>query len=1701
MPNIYEITDPSSGKTYRMEADDGITQEQALEQFQSIPQEEWNAFEYSPPVAPEPTAAPTTTNPPVATAGAVPNESIGTSTVVDKLTGEPYVPEEPLTQQEIEQRATGKVTISADHYKMGMDNLFDFSPTNNTLADVDREVLREMANDPTVPLKSLNIFMQERGVLPFSQERLDEIAKAREEGILYGSVVQENPVQDLVDTEALAVEYSAEETGGDNWFAQISRSITEGWADPASLVNYLSRSGADLFDLYQDELKEKFPDATPEELDQLEDMYIAWEARKISEAAQLGVSKDDTIPWLVGQFLAIEPYDLIPIGRGASAARKASRFAEVSGKRARDVARGAIVDTSVAAIGDVVGQGLAMADGAQDEFDPLRTAASAALTGALSVGLNAIGREAGRSVRPSSIDTTPSGFRNSEVELPDSSLARNSEQYRTQLSDTSASLQTRATEMAGRWTNAPSEVSILPSFTEENAPGIDSKALGVYTEDGRVLLNTDAIIRQAERRNVSVEAMTDSVMFHEALGHHGLTQMFGGQLDEALDVFYTRGAGEFRDVVDTWITKNPKAYADGDPNGIYSREDYQRIRATEEVLAEWSEKDGNIVRDFYDVIANLVKNTARRIGVDFKYSSREVKSILAVSQENVRSGNPTAEVPGVVKNATVYHGSGTDFHRFDHSFMGSGEGQQVFGWGTYLTDVKNIAEEYRSKFSRQDTSFGGRRGPIWQLRDIAKAKAEEAGLSEGAIDALDSAFSVKSQFYPDREITGRTVYDNFLATVEDPDWPQMPQEFRDSLDEAAKFVNDNYKVEYSGKVMETEIPDDAKWLEWENPLSEQPEFREVLKKAGINIIPDEEFHKLNVEYAQKFAEHQKEGSNAQNDFLPEVEQDRAFRRVQELAPEVQALRKKLENVVGDETDGRDIYAALSEKLGGDEAASKFLRDNGFTGNRYLANNLHHNQPRKNDGSDKFNYVVFDDQTPKIVNKYMRGDDPIDPTELTAEDLVASEDALKLLERVTRNYQPTPVEIDSVVQDLTARNVQPNQVIRLAQINPGELVKRRLRYDIAAQKLNERALDIMEDIRTKGFTPEKEFELIKTEDTLEIIAESAFKLESEFARALNANKRMVWTRNKANTLKEYLKKTGREHLSDPEEFLRYMQGRKEALEKDIRNSNGEYYKIPLLGRSVPRSWLSVTNFPRAIMSSMDLSAPLRQGLTFVGNPEWVRSFITMFSMVGKSGKRNYDYLMKSIGQRDTYDLMLRARLAFSDLDGKLSSREEDFQSDLARKVPGVKWSEQAYSGFLNKLRADMFDKYIEKFKGLKDKDGNPYIKTDADGNILKDKDGNPEIDPQLLLDLGRFINSATGRAELVGGLKSMAPQLNTVLFSPRLIQSRVNIIAYALQADKAAAAINGNFAALNPIVRKELYKELFKMGSIAALTMGAAIMMVPDAEVEIDPRSSDFLKIKIGDTRYDILGGYGQYLTFATQYALWQANQIGITDIDEKKSASTGKTSRIEKTNIPYSESMFDRTWRFVRGKLSPDASFVVDALDGENVIGTPFKLNPFDSESVIFLDPDSATTSRIMPMHWQSMVEAANEETGFFEATLKTMPGLFGVGISTYGNRATDPEQRLEVSREFSMKDAVPGSYETVNIDEEGVVTLSKSTHEQWEGTVNNYFKQLVEIYASETGQAWENLPDEAKKEIIENAKSDARKYAKEDMLEIIFED
>lgn len=369
-------------------------------------------------------------------------------------------------------------------------------------------------------------------------------------------------------------------------------------------------------------------------------------------------------------------------------------------------------------------------------------------------------------------------------------------------------------------------------------------------------------------------------------------------------------------------------------------------------------------------------------------------------------------------------------------------------------------------------------------------------------------------------------------------------------------------------------------------------------------------------------------------------------------------------------------------------------------------------------------------------------------------------------------------------------------------------------------------------------------------------------------------------------------------------------------------------------------VEVLNVPRAIMASADMSAPLRQGLFLIGRPkQWLPAFRDMFKYA--FNEKSYQGLMEDIVKRPTYDLMKRSGLSLTDIGTTLAGREEKFMSNLAEKIPVlghiVRGSNRAYTGFLNKLRADVFDDMVVSAQKLGFK---------------------PE--GKLLTDIGNFVSAATGRGKLAGALERSAVALNSVFFSPRLIASRLNLLNPVY------------YTKLDPFVRKEALKSLLTFAGTATSIITLAKM--GGAEVGIDPRSADFGKIKIGNTRYDPWGGFQQYLRLAAQL---------ITG--EHISSTTGVKTTVGEGYKPLNR--LEILGRFLQTKEAPVMSFATSLMMGRGGLGQK-------------LDIPLEVGQRFVPMVIQDMHDLAKERG--LEGIMMSVPAIFGVGVQTYSPTPTE---------------------------------------------------------------------------------------------------
>lgn len=220
------------------------------------------------------------------------------------------------------------------------------------------------------------------------------------------------------------------------------------------------------------------------------------------------------------------------------------------------------------------------------------------------------------------------------------------------------------TDLTADWNNPP-RIEIADDFANLADEGLrdslDPDAIGVTTPDGRVLISMKNVAAEATARNVSQNDILSAVTFHEALGHYGLAQKFGDELDDILLNMYHNNDGNFKKAVDEWEARNPDAYAD-DVNPL--------ARSAEEVLAEMSEA-GRIDPSVMDAFRGWMKQTGRNFGLNLKYSDNEIRTILGMSHNAVVNGTLRDVAANGFRYARAYHGTGNEFERYDNDKTGA----------------------------------------------------------------------------------------------------------------------------------------------------------------------------------------------------------------------------------------------------------------------------------------------------------------------------------------------------------------------------------------------------------------------------------------------------------------------------------------------------------------------------------------------------------------------------------------------------------------------------------------------------------------------------------------------------------------------------------------------------------------------------------------------------------------------------------------------------------------------------------------------------------------------------------------------------------------------------------------------------------------------------------------------------------------------
>jgi hypothetical protein len=193
-----------------------------------------------------------------------------------------------------------------------------------------------------------------------------------------------------------------------------------------------------------------------------------------------------------------------------------------------------------------------------------------------------------------------------------------------------------------------------------------------------------------------------------------------------------------------------------------------------------------------------------------------------VPQVMERGGLPaemlSAMAQGTQSPATVFHGSPHLFQRFDSSKIGTGEGNQTYGYGLYLAENPATAQSYKQALSEPELFVGGKK-----LQPKAGSPSDVA--SAWLQDVFDRGFFGSKTANP---------FDQAIADIQKAPVPDKEAVIQAVKDLKAKGAT----MRPGGNVYQVDLPDEqiAKMLDYDKPLNKQAKpVREALSKLGITV--------------------------------------------------------------------------------------------------------------------------------------------------------------------------------------------------------------------------------------------------------------------------------------------------------------------------------------------------------------------------------------------------------------------------------------------------------------------------------------------------------------------------------------------------------------------------------------------------------------------------------------------------------------------------------------------------------------------------------------------------------------------------------------------------------------------------------------------------------------------------------------------------
>ena len=287
-------------------------------------------------------------------------------------------------------------------------------------------------------------------------------------------------------------------------------------------------------------------------------------------------------------------------------------------------------------------------------------------------------------------------------------------------------------DITSRWgarlePKAVQSVTDLPPAIRKEIEDLNrTDAFGFY-KDGKAYLIAD---------NMNGVEDVAPTLYHEALGHLGLRQRFQDGLDAVLTDIH-RTNPRVRQLADKWLNAN---------QDLYTPEENPLARAVEEVLASASE-NGPLSAGRFDKLVNFLKDFARKyLGIDLKFSNREVRTLLAMAHEQVLSGKGTV----MGSSSMMFNSPQQEETKSTVADSETGIEDAIEKVATTTTDQMDVESSSRGMLGNIGAALKSKNSKNWfsgfRLKNFDRGWISRGGLNamptDGALDLADTVLGV-----------------------------------------------------------------------------------------------------------------------------------------------------------------------------------------------------------------------------------------------------------------------------------------------------------------------------------------------------------------------------------------------------------------------------------------------------------------------------------------------------------------------------------------------------------------------------------------------------------------------------------------------------------------------------------------------------------------------------------------------------------------------------------------------------------------------------------------------------------------------------------------------------------------------------------------------------------------------------------------------